>query len=245
MKKRLIFIFMALSIVLNAQNTIKMATGEYEPYTSSEMSGGGFFTEIVTAACEEVNVKVEYDFYPWKRCEKLLETGGVFAIFPYVKTEEREKNFLFTDVVTHSTGKFFYLKSKFPSGIKYTDLKDLKKYTIGGTLGYWYEDLFKKNNLNVEYVSEDLLNIKKLEQGRIDLIVADELMGWRLIQSTFKNKQNEFATLEKPLNQSDFFMMVSKKYPNSNSILKKINDGLAIIKKNGVYKKILKKYGIK
>jgi len=224
---------------------VVLATGEWAPYTSDKMEGYGFFTEIVTAALDESGLKYKYEFYPWKRCENNLSEGKIFAIFPYMKTAEREKEFNFSENVFASTGKFFYLKSKITKDVVWTKLEDLTPYKIGGVLGYWYEKPFNDAGLKVDWVADDESNIKKLYGERCDLIASDELVGWQGIMKLFPGEKDKFATVKKPLNVDELKLMVSRKYPGSDEKLVKFNQGLEKIRSNGKYADILlKKYNL-
>lgn len=70
--------------------------------------------------------------------------GEVEAIFPYVKTEEREKIYYYTDIVFATKSKFFYNKVRLKTPpLNYQALKDLKAYKIGSDIGYWYVEDFE------------------------------------------------------------------------------------------------------
>lgn len=240
----LLILLMSLGFPLFAQQEVKIATGEYAPYTSQAMTGKGFFSEIVTASFEAVGITPQYEFYPWARCEYLLENDRVFAIMPYTVTEERKQKYSFSDEVAASTGRFFYLKSRFPQGLSYQEWSDLKDINLGGTRGYWYEETFKKAGLDVDYVSSDIVNLRKLKAGRIDAFVMNELQGRAMIKEEFPGQQEAFGVVEKPADQSWLRLMIAPGYPNAAEITQEFNRGLEIIKKNGTYADILEKYGL-
>ncbi len=52
---------------------ITLVTGEFPPYTSKTLEHRGFSTEIVSAVFQEMGKEVEYKFYPWRRCEDLVQ----------------------------------------------------------------------------------------------------------------------------------------------------------------------------
>ncbi len=237
-------IFMTASMAVFAQQEVEIGTGEYAPYTSQSMSGKGFFSEIVTAAFEAVDITPKYSFYPWARCEYLLENSKLFAIMPYTITEERKEKFPFSDKVAASTGRFFFMKSRYPQGIGFEEWEDLQDLTLGGTRGYWYEDTFEKAGLNVDYASNDTINLKKLKGGRIDAFIMNELQGRAMIKEKYPNQQDAFAVSAKPADQSWLRLMIAPDYPNSAELTRKFNRGLEQIRENGTYGRILQKYGL-
>jgi polar amino acid transport system substrate-binding protein len=248
--KELLFVVLVLfgSMLFSQRGiaqTVELATGDWAPYTSKSMDGLGAFTEIISAAFERMGDKPNYSFLPWKRAEDNLEKGEVFAIFPYFITDERKPKYNFSDRVMYSTGRFFYLNKKITQKIEFENFSDLAKYKIGGTRGYWYESNFKEAGLSVDYATTDEQSIQKLQAGRVDLVPSGELVGWEIIKRLFPNDAGSFSTVEKPTNQGDLHLMVSKSYPNSDAILSKFNAALNEIREQGVIKSILEKHGVK
>ncbi len=246
MKKVLLVgcLILLVTVSVNAGQKVTLVTDEWEPYTSNKMEGYGFFTEIVTAIFKEAGLEVEYQFFPWKRCELNLRNGTVFAAFPYKMTEGRKATYDFSDAIANSTGRFFYLKSRIKSEVTWEKLEDLKSYKIGGTRGYWYEKEFNTAGLIIDYGTSDKLGFKKLKGGRFDLLATEELVGWELIKKLYPNEIDDFGIMKQPLNKDELRLMISRVYPDSAAITEKVNTALQRIKDNGVYSAILKKYKI-
>lgn len=231
-----------------SSNKILFATGEWAPFTSESMDGKGFFTEIVTAVLNEMGAEYEYAFYPWERCEKAVESGNVWAAFPYAYTAERAEKYLYSEKMAFAYTKFFYYKKNPNSGkFKYDTLEDLKNFKVGGINGYFYKDAFDKAKLNVDWVSNEDEALKMLIKGRIDLAPFSELAGWDMIKKNFPDEVDNFAILDKPINadNADLSLIVSKAYPNSQELLDKFNKAFQTIKDNGTYDSIMKKYNLK
>jgi polar amino acid transport system substrate-binding protein len=199
---------------------------------------------LISTAFKEVGFEVEYQFYPWLRCEANVREGVAYATFPYKITPERQVNFDFSAPIAKAVAKLFFLKSKITEDIYWKALADLKQYKIGGTYGYWYHKQFKAEGIDLDLADNDALNIKKLHAGRFDLLATNELVGWFYIKQLFPDEINSFATLKKPFDVSDYRLMVSKTYPNAAAITKKFNAGLQKIKDKGIYSAILKKHHI-
>ena len=228
-----------------AQSTpIPLATGEWAPYTSKDMEGFGAFTEIVSAAFHEAGMEPRYQFYPWKRAEEYTREGTVFAAFPYKITDERLLIYDFSEAVMLSTGRFFYLKSRFPQRLDYQEFADLAALRIGGVLGYWYETPFKEAKLMVEYVPTDEQNFMKLYAGRLDLVACDELVGWGLINKLYTREVSQFATIDKPMNEDALALMVSRTYPNAAAITSAFNAALKRLEAQRKVKEILSRHGL-
>ncbi|MBF0203780.1 MAG: transporter substrate-binding domain-containing protein [Desulfamplus sp.] len=213
-------VFISLTMLLNigtAKEKIILVTGEWPPYTSGKMEGYGFFTEIVSAVFKEAGFEVEYQFYPWLRCEKNIQNGNAYATFPYIINDERKAIYDFSDPFANSTGKFFYLKSNIKSDIVWEKYEDLKKYKIGGTAGYWYVKAFEEVGMKIDLAASDEIGMKKLYGGRFDLLATEELVGWSLIKTLFPAQLDNFGMVKKPLNTDELRLMVSRTYPEAAS----------------------------
>ncbi|MGM0451523.1 MAG: substrate-binding periplasmic protein, partial [Pseudomonadota bacterium] len=137
---------------------VLLVTGEWPPFTSQDMDGSGYFTAVVTQVFERMDQPYEVRFMPWKRTMAMIEKGEAFATFPYRITDQRQQKHTFSRAVTTSSGRLFYLDSRFPNGLQWQDYGDLKDYKIGGTLGYWYEAEFRRADLDSEFVRSDEVN---------------------------------------------------------------------------------------
>ena len=223
---------------------ITLSTGEWAPYTSKSLPGYGFSAEIVTAILIEMGHEPNIKFYPFKRALIMAEKQQIFATFPWFKTAERKKLFTYSEPFGSSKTKLFYFKDKLKD-VKFKELKDLKKYKIGGTISYAYLEAFSKAGIKVDEASSDELGFRKLKAGRIDFFPCDELVGWQLIKKYFPGEVANFGSLEKEISSDNQYVLISKKHPDEESFLKMFNEGLKKIKANGTYDKILRKYGIK
>jgi len=236
-------------LIFYAQYTlagVPIVTSEYPPYVIHENNHvTGIVPDIVQAAFQELNIEVSFSIKPWVRGEHLVKNGEAYATFPYLVTQSRSDNFDFSAPVISFNPKFFYKKTRFSNGLfEWHNLEDFQPYVIGGVLGYWYEEPFKKIGLNVQYVVGDRQNLHKLMHDRIDFTLMDELVGWYLIHDIFpeKNQRNIFSVAPKPESSEPFHLMISRKYPRAKELTSTFNKGLNLIKKNSEYQKILNKY---
>ncbi len=234
-----------------AQDRYFFGTGEWEPLTGSKLEGNGLAAEIVRKAFKTAGIELEIKFYPWKRCEMMLQQQKIDAIFPYTQTVERKEIYSFSDPVFVVRTKFFYLKKNIKD-LKFNTYEDLKKYRIGGVLGYFYQKEFEKAGLNVEYVASDELNIKKMLADRIDLFPTADINGWYLLKNHFPDEYENFSAVDYDLSgdrKSDeeiaSRIMVLKENRKGHEIITVYNRELQKMKQNGDYEKIFLKYGVK
>ena len=86
------------------------------------------------------------------------------------------------------------------------------------------------------------MNVKKLQAGRIDAFITDELVGKYLIKIGYPGQEGDFDTVARPDSNAALHVMVAKKSPGSANLIQSINEGLKKIKASGEYDKIVAKY---
>jgi polar amino acid transport system substrate-binding protein len=216
---------------------VKLATGEWIPYTSAALEDYGEFTRLVSIVLNEMGVEPEYLFYPWRRCYDSVVKGRVWAAFPYSFTEERAGEVWYTDVLHYSTTVLFYFQK--PGEIKqftYNDIADLKNYRMGGVPGYFYEETFREAGLEVDYASKEISAMEKLKLGRIDLLPLNDAVGWNLIRNHFPDEADCFKSLPQPLSRNALHLIVTKNHPQSEQRLKRFNEALKRCRDKGLIK---------
>ncbi len=220
-------LLMVFNVPLVHAESVPMATGEWIPFTSSNMKDYGKFTKIVNSVFEEMDMEPDYRFYPWARCYDSVIKGRVWAAFPYSYTEERAKRVMYTEPLSCSKTLFFYYETDDTAKqYQFSKIEDLKKYKIGGVSGYFYEEAFQKANVAVDYANKEISGLEKLKLGRIDLMPLNELVGWHLVHTHFPEDVDKFKTLSKSLSIDSLHLIVSKEYPHSKEMLERFNAAL-------------------
>ena len=80
--------------------TVSLTTGQDDPpFTDSARADGGIATRLVLAVFQAMGDETKLDWLPWRRGYSLTKTGVYQASFPYLKTAERERDFIFSDVI--------------------------------------------------------------------------------------------------------------------------------------------------
>jgi len=231
--------YFALQLPVCAQEIVIM-TGEWDPFVSAKLKNKGFIAEIAAQACSAAGIKYSFEFAPWPRCEAKVRHGKAFAAFPYTPNEERAAFAYFSKPLSKARTVFFYNVNKL-NVFNFSNFKALRPYLIGGVRGYYYEPIFKKNSLTVDYSDNEDDALKKLFFGRVDIMPLNELVGWNNIKRLYSTQIGMFATSKNVLDETDLNLMVSKKYPGATELLKRFNKGMEIIQKSSVYKNILLK----
>ncbi len=225
-----------------AQEIVVM-TGEWKPFVSSELDEFGFLTVVVSKAFQAVGIRTDIHFAPWTRCEAAIKHGKSLVTFPYTMTKERSEFAYFSDAIAKSRTVFFYNRQKRKT-FDYTGLENLGSALVGGIRGYYYIPQLKKAGLSIDYSENENDAFKKLLYGRVDLVLLNELVGWKIVNTFYSDQANDFASSKSAFSVNELRLMVSKKHHGADEHLQLFNRGLQTIKTNGVYREIFTKFKI-
>ena len=223
----------------NAGEIIRITTGEFSPWTSAELNHNGFTSHIISEAFKLEGYEVEFTFYPWKRAFESAKSGEKFQATSYwYPSDERAKDFIYSDPIQSDATVFFHLKSNPPP--EWETLDDLKGIRIGATAGFTYTtefwDAAKSKRLEIEEAASEELNFKKLLKGRIDLFPSDPLVGQKVLQENFGSKEIATVTYDdKPMVAPTGHLLFSRKLANGEALVAAFNRGLAKLRDSGRY----------
>ncbi|WP_338668367.1 substrate-binding periplasmic protein [Pseudodesulfovibrio methanolicus] len=229
------------SVPVRAAGPVVLVTDEYPPYVLTKGARPGLLTEIVQAAFAEAGLETKVLYRPWRRSAMMVREGDAFAAYPYARTEKRAGYAWFSESIWVCRNVFFYLKGRFDE-FDYTSLDALRGYIIAGTSGHYYEEIFKEKGLTVDYAPGEASGVRRLWELRAAFFAEDELVGWTLINRIFPSRADLFGSTPTPWNLNPQHLMVSKNYPGARELLARFNAGLAAIRRDGTYDRLVMKY---
>ena len=239
----MVAITLCTSLSAHSENRIiTLATVNWEPFFGSNLPNGGFYTEISKSAFEKVGYQLETAFVPWKRALTGAIHGNYDGLLGAYYTEDRTKYFSYTNAVYDDELVFF---SRAEDDITFKELKDLSAYKIGVRRASAQSDKLKKEpSLTIEEVNEDLQSLNKLIAKRIDLFVTGKIYLLNLINTNHPELRNRIKIVNPAFQVEKLYNPITKKITDHEKIAADFNRGLELIKKDGTYNKILKKYGL-
>lgn len=192
---------------------IRVATGEYPPFTDSSGANGGLVNSFISQIANNAGMSVAFDYQPWKRSLELTRVGRFDATSFWYFSPEREKDFIHVGPIMKDRLVFFR-RADTPEP-KWNELADLTGLKIGAVSSYTYTPEFwqlkEDGVLNVELAPSDEANFKKLLSGRIDLFPMSEESGQQLLASILsEDEKNQIIYSEKTLLITDGFLLVPR-----------------------------------
>lgn len=242
MKKILITLLLALPTNISHGQDISIVTEDFPPY--NYMLNGkvtGLSTEVVQAVIKQANLKGVIKLYPWARSYRMAIYKKNHLIYSIARIPEREHLFHWVGVISPYRTSFFKLKER--SDIKVSSLDQAKIYRIGSSTSDVNTIYLEKNGFkNLQKVTDDVQNIKKLKLGRVDMIVYEENSFIYQVKK-LGLKPSLFEQIYRLEELTDnLYMALSK--TSDLTLLSKLKADLEAIKQSGIYKNIHQAYSI-
>lgn len=232
------FLTPVLMLVAQSEKTVTLASLDWEPYIGKKLPNQGYVAQIVTEAYKTQGYSVKIEYLPWARAVSSAKEGTYDGLFPEYYNEERLADFVFSK--EFKGGPLGFMKKK-GSEIKFATLQDLKTYKIGVVRDYVNTAEFDAASyLKKEAADSDLANLKKLNAGRLDLVVIDKYVGAYLAKQEMPDAAANLEFMTPVLEEKSLYIAFSKKAAGSDAKREAFNKGLEELNKNGRMAEILK-----
>jgi polar amino acid transport system substrate-binding protein len=221
---------------------IVIGTGEYPPFSGAQLPEGGYANRLISEAFATQGITVAFVYRPWRRVMMEAQAGKYDATAFWYKSQLRQVDMLYSRPVIRNRTVFFQRQDDAP--ISWNELADLKPYRVGAVSGYTYTDAFQhavsKGELHPFMLVSDEQGLRLLFANRIDVFPCDEVTGFYLA-SQLNIDPRKMRVLEKPLMESNGYLLAPKIIPESAELLTVFNKGFEALKQSGRYKALLQR----
>jgi polar amino acid transport system substrate-binding protein len=227
---------------LTAQSSLRIATNNYEPFYGETLPGNGPLLEIVQLAFARSGYETKIEFLPWERALALGRAGKCDLIAGVWSNSGRESWMAISDSIMENEVGLFKRKS---DPLRFSDLADLKNQNIivGTVAGYINPKELYDANIQTEQVSDDALNMLKLANGRIRLVLIDKRLGAYLAE-----KQKTLDQIEWLMTLEIIPLRIGIMKNSSGDWRKRLADfnaALLAMKRDGTLSAILARHGFR
>lgn len=219
---------------------LRIAIGDnYAPYATSKAPDGGTAVAVARAAFAAVGQPVTFVLLPWDIGYEETRTGIADATLPYVHSQEREQVFLYSDPLYQPQGR---IVSSLRRPLDVVSVGGLAGHRLCRPTGYASPDSLTLliDSGDVPVVSPETLTgcLVLIRSGRADFLVVDpqvlmaELDRAGLPRSLYHISR--FAITRDPVG-----LIVARSHPHAAEIIARFNDGLARIRADGTYQRLM------
>ncbi len=217
----------------------KIMTEELRPFGYLEDNQiKGLCVEIVREVLKIVDHPDKIVIYPWKRAYHDIQHNPNLILFSMGRNEARESLFKWVGPLVANTTYFYKRRG---SAIHIRSLKDARLVKrISVRENYFTHTLLKARGFNnFELTRDEILDLRKLDLGRVDLIAQGELSLKSMCAKAGVDYQNIENTGVK-LFDSKLYMAFSKDTPLAE--IEKWQKALEAVKQKPVFRIIINKY---
>ncbi len=222
--------------------------GLWPPYTFEKegIPTKGIAWEVMNAVFERLGIEIDMRLLPQKRMLQYLRGGRKDVVSVISKNRDRLTFLEYSVPLFQDTGVICY-SAKRKKAFRWEKFSDLHPYRIGLIRGHNYgndfPDAIIKHHLNVQYVTNYEQNFKKLDAGRVDIVLINRSSTSEFLRQ-YPDYTSRIKISEKPFYTYDYYIAFSKKSP-ARVLIPEVNKVITRLKAEGVIDTILKKYNMK
>lgn len=205
------------------------------------LDADGELTGYTVALVREIQKRVgnsdEINMVPWARGYEMIKQGPDVVLFMMARTAQRNDLFHWVGPVLEFTFGFY---ARSDSKLTLASLEDARKVK---SIGVYFNDvrdqmLTRAGFENLDRVRSNLLNVKKLMAGRIDLYVASSISyGIDAIEAGFKP-----TDLKPILSFQTIQTYIAMSKDISPDVVQAWNEALGAMRDDGSFERLLKRY---
>jgi polar amino acid transport system substrate-binding protein len=219
---------------------ITLVSDHWQPFYGPDLKDGGYMIEICKAAFAAVDYQLTVKLMPWKRAVKAAELGIYDGLLGAYYTQKRAKIYHYSQSLAQEQTVLVALDSQ---NLAFNSTADLTDYSIGVMRGAVNStELDEAQNLTFSYSNDASHNLKKLLIGRVDYMVTGKAHLDFIISHEYKGDIAKLKVFSPALKTNDIYITLLKRLKNSQHIMSDFNQGMQIIKANGVYQAIKEKH---
>lgn len=223
--------------------TVALVTGpNYAPFTGEQLPEGGMATELVRAVYKAEGQDATIVFQPWKRGAEGTAKGEFFATFPYVRSAEREQEYLFSASM-FDVRQLVYVPAD--STLKFDTAADFKGKTACAPLGSApppeIKSMIDAGDVKVQSPADMNGCFRVLAAGRVDFYIINEFNG-RAALKELGITPDQVRAEPKPFAETSQYLIIGKGTPGAAAGIVRFNDGLTKVRASGDYDRIVRKH---
>jgi len=193
----------------------------------------GILVDLAEAIKKHINRPVHLQYMEWSQAQQYVLDGKADAVLHINSSEERKKQFDFSDDLLDSEFSIF-IKHTRKDVYGVNSLRGLQVGVLNRSLSFIL--LNQDPLINLVTYPDILVGFHALGKGELDAVVIDRHVGMFLLA---ENNIRGIRITGEPIEKSTAAIAVKK---GNTFVLAEINKALAEIKKNGTYSEILAKW---
>lgn len=223
-----------------AAEQLSLVTGEdYPPYVDARAPGGGVAVQLVRQVVQRMGATAEIDTAPWRRGYEETLRGRYDATFPYVRTPEREGDYLYSDPLIQAQPAIFMAAAR---RFTYRSVADLKGRRVCTPLGYapapQVRALLDHNEAERVTAPSVAACPGLLVAGRADYFIQDQRIGLAVVAKAGLTRE-VIAAPGAPFGTQELHVIVPRSRAGAADLIGRFNAALRQLRNSDDYDRLL------
>jgi polar amino acid transport system substrate-binding protein len=243
--------WLALCLLLSAvpcraqalPDSILLTSGEWPPFYSAAMPGGGFANRVIVESFALEGIAVDFLFLPWRRALSMADHGPPVGSAGWLPMEEREKRFLYSDPVFMSDRVFFHRRDVPFDWRRLEDVRDLRVgITLGSAEEFPFEEILAQGKGKLDVAASYAAGMKMLIAGRVDVYACNKAVGLFILVNRIQADADQVVYNPRPIFTETNHLILSRRLPYAEALMARFNEGLRKLRQSGRYDLIIRDY---
>lgn len=228
---------------------------EWPPYTYWVRKDGvktrevtGYTVELIRRVLERQAVRHRLELVPWNRCEEGVRAGQPYhMLLNASRNPQRERDFWISSPLYSTRTFYFWSWRHHRQGLDIQQPADLKRYVVGGVLGYAYSQLQEAEPQRFVRASNYANLVQMLHRGRIDVMVVGEEVFQGLSQVSGHRFDEDLDLGRAQLagvGPNAFHMLFTKAHPLGADLHQWVEQALPVMEAQGELKALRRRFRI-
>lgn len=203
----------------------------------------GLLPDLLEAMTNKAGLELNIAFMPPKRAYQMFEDKGIpFTIVSEEQFEDPGTEGIGVLPLYRSSFYFYYLKDRYPQGLLFEQLHELKGSSIRAHRGAPTVQILREAGLEVDLYDDPVSGFQMLYKGRMDLLEVDYLAAERILGTRLQEMEGALARSSKT--SVSFTVGLAFKLDNQDSvkIIEQLRIALTDLKNEGGYRAIFEAY---
>ncbi|MFV3129433.1 substrate-binding periplasmic protein [Niveispirillum sp. KHB5.9] len=219
---------------------LKLVTGsDYAPYVDDRLPGGGPITQLVRQVFTRIGHPVTLTIEPWRRGYEGLLAHRYDASFPYIRTEQRTREMLFSDPIVAVRQHLVVAIGNEQAAMATGWMKGRRVCAaVGYGLPPWLDMLIQQGDVLRVTPTQQRSCLSMIVAGRADFMVEDDRIA--TARRAEAAEREKLATVPGPAaSEATLHLIVARDHPDAQQILDGFNQGLAQLRADGIVPDLL------
>lgn len=225
---------------LNAE-PVRIVSSEFVPHSGENLPQQGYAIEIVRQVFASQQYTISIDFLPWPRALQQAKNGEAVAIVALWHDAARAEYLSYPTPLYNNVMRLYQHSSRPVNLENLTDLT-AKRLILGLVRGYSYTPIIQSAPFDFAEVYSDLESLKMLALGRVDIVIAEQMVVDYLLKTEMAPHSGAISYLGPVLEEKPLYLAFSKAHPDAPALQQKFEQGLIKLKQQQHFEALIPAY---